>query len=287
MVQGSVLLGFMIRRATFGKSTRSIVTTGTGETADREVTATNSEQRKHRRGRVFMGWMVAADVAAARVSRTYYRRAGGRTGDSRAFFCFLPGKPSRCRDACRTASLCARSKRLLNGPLLHLNLPAQSLLDRYERPLLAFARHRAGDSETARDAVQDTFLRYFRDRPSGDLESLAPWLFTVCRRVIIDHQRKQQRIVPMNPTLTFDQTIDDAAASPAVALEEKDDAHRLKGLIKSLPDRQQELVRLKFEAGLSYRDIAAATGLTVSNVGTLLHHAVQSLREQFHASVLA
>jgi RNA polymerase sigma-70 factor (ECF subfamily) len=168
-----------------------------------------------------------------------------------------------------------------------LNLPAQSLLDRYERPLLAFARHHAGDQETARDAVQDTFLRYFRDRPAGDLESLAPWLFTVCRRILIDHQRKLQRIVPMNPTLTFDQTIDDSAASPAAALEEKDDAHRLKGLVKSLPERQRELVRLKFEAGLSYRDIAAATGLTVSNVGTLLHHAVQNLREQFHAQALA
>jgi RNA polymerase sigma-70 factor (ECF subfamily) len=168
-----------------------------------------------------------------------------------------------------------------------LNLPAQTLLDRYERPLLAFARHQTGDPEAARDAVQDTFLRYFRDRPAGDLESLAPWLFTVCRRLIIDHQRKQQRIVPMNTTLTFEQTVDDTAASPAVTLEEKDDAHRLKGLVKCLPERQRELVRLKFEAGLSYRDIAAATGLTVSNVGTLLHHAVQSLREQFHSQALA
>ncbi len=168
-----------------------------------------------------------------------------------------------------------------------MNLPAQSILDRYERPLIAYARHHAGDLETARDAVQDTFLRYFRDRPGGDLESIAPWLFTVCRRVIIDHQRKQQRIVPMNTALTFDDSIDPAASSPATALEEKEDARRLKGLIKTLPDRQRELVRLKFEAGLSYRDIAAATGLSVSNVGTLLHHAVQSLREQFHAQTPA
>jgi RNA polymerase sigma factor (sigma-70 family) len=87
--------------------------------------------------------------------------------------------------------------------------------------------------------------------------------------------------------LTFDESIDDTAASPADTLEEKDDAVRLRGLVKSLPERQRELVRLKFEAGLSYRDIAAATGLTVTNVGTILHHAVQSLREQFHAGVMA
>ena len=170
-----------------------------------------------------------------------------------------------------------------------MNPSAQALLDRYERPLLAFARHHSGDAETARDAVQDTFLRYFKDPPAGELEGLAPWLFTVCRRVIIDHQRKNHRIVPMNTAtaLTFDQAIDDTASSPAAALEEKDDTQRLRGLVKSLPDRQRELVRLKFEAGLSYRDIAAATGLTVTNVGTLLHHAVQSLRQQFHAEATA
>ena len=166
-----------------------------------------------------------------------------------------------------------------------MNPSATALLDRYERPLLAFARHHARDDETARDAVQDTFLRYFKNPPAGELEALAPWLFTVCRRLLIDHQRKHHRIVPMNAsaTLTFDETLEDNGATPAGALEEKDDTHRLRGLVKSLPDRQRELVRLKFESGLSYRDIAAATGLSVSNVGTILHHAVQTLREQFHA----
>lgn len=170
-----------------------------------------------------------------------------------------------------------------------MNPSAQTLLDRYERPLLAYARHHLGDAEAARDAVQDTFLRFFKAPPAGDLEALAPWLFTVCRRLLIDHQRKHHRLVSMNTASvpTFDQTIDDTAASPAALLEEKDDACRLRLLVKSLPERQRELVRLKFEAGLSYRDIASATGLSVSNVGTLLHHAVQSLREQFHAGVMA
>lgn len=166
---------------------------------------------------------------------------------------------------------------------------AQDILTRYERPLLAFALHHCRDAETARDTVQDTFLRYFRDRPDGELEALAPWLFTVCRRLLIDHQRKHHRIVPMNAAtaLTLDTAIDESAAPPDRAAVQSDDTSRLRHLITSLPERQRELVRLKFEAGLSYRDIAAATGLTVTNVGTLLHHAVQSLREQFHSSVSA
>jgi RNA polymerase sigma-70 factor (ECF subfamily) len=86
----------------------------------------------------------------------------------------------------------------------------------------------------------------------------------------------------MDTTLTL-AAAPDESAGPDTALVRKDDAGRLRGLIGSLPERERELVRLKFEGGLSYKDIAAATGLSVSNVGYLLHHAVQTLRGQFHA----
>jgi DNA-directed RNA polymerase specialized sigma24 family protein len=41
------------------------------------------------------------------------------------------------------------------------------------------------------------------------------------------------------------------------------------------------VVRLKFETGLAYRDIAAATGLSIANVGWLLHQAVTTLRHDW------
>ena len=77
---------------------------------------------------------------------------------------------------------------------------------------------------------------------------------------------------------------DATAHEPDSAMMAKDDASRLRTLIRQLPERQRELVSLKFEAGLTYKDIAAATGLTATNVGTILHHAVQTLREQFHTA---
>ncbi len=157
------------------------------------------------------------------------------------------------------------------------------ILTRYERPLLAFARQQCGDAETARDAVQDTFLALIRERPGGGLEELAPWLFTVCRRRLIDHHRKHHRLQSMDTLLTLSETPDESIPGPAAALEQKEDSTLLRRLVQRLPDRERELVRLKFEGGLSYQDIATATGLTVSNVGYLLHHAVQSLRSQFHA----
>jgi RNA polymerase sigma-70 factor (ECF subfamily) len=51
-----------------------------------------------------------------------------------------------------------------------------------------------------------------------------------------------------------------------------------------LDDRSRELIRLKFTEELSYRDISARTGLTVSNVGYLLHHALKSIASELAAT---
>ncbi len=158
-----------------------------------------------------------------------------------------------------------------------------SILARYERPLLAYASRSCGDLETARDAVQDTFLALIKERPSGELEALAPWLFTVCRRRLIDYHRKSQRLQTMDTTATLASTPDEAATTPSESLARKDDANLLQRLIAQLPPRDREVVLLKFASSLSYQDIAAATGLSVGNVGYILHHAVQSLRSQFQA----
>lgn len=155
-------------------------------------------------------------------------------------------------------------------------------LERFERPLIAFAKSICGDIETARDAVQDTFLKLAKQPPAGDVESLAPWLFTVCRNRLISLQRKNQRLIPME-TLTLPEAAD-PAPSPAAEAENRETSSHLAQLIATLPARQQDLLRLKFQSGLSYRDIAAATGLTVTNVGTLLHQTLETLRRKYQAT---
>ena len=50
-------------------------------------------------------------------------------------------------------------------------------------------------------------------------------------------------------------------------------------LLDRLPDNQQEVIRLKFQNDLSYREISEITGLSVSNVGFLLHVGIKRLRE--------
>ena len=158
-------------------------------------------------------------------------------------------------------------------------------LERFERPLVSFAHNLCGDWEQARDAVQDTFLRLSKSgKPpeDGDVERLAPWLFTTCRHRIIDWQRKNSRRPPMD-TLMLD-NLPETSHAPDSALEAKDTASHIRELIASLPSQQREVIKLKFETGLSYKEIAAATGVSTGTVGWLIHTAVQALRTSWMAT---
>jgi RNA polymerase sigma-70 factor (ECF subfamily) len=153
----------------------------------------------------------------------------------------------------------------------------RSVVAGYEGPLIRYAARITGDVERARDVVQDTFLRLCeQDRHELD-GRLAEWLYTVCRRRALDGQRKEHR---MHVTLPAEL---DRCAGPALHADamERDETHAtVLAVIGRLPENQQEVVRLKFQSGLSYREISGVTGLSVTNVGYLLHVALKTVRKE-------
>jgi RNA polymerase sigma factor (sigma-70 family) len=161
----------------------------------------------------------------------------------------------------------------------------EEALERYERPLLSYAFSLTRDSDLARDVVQDTFIRMSRE-DAGALDGrLAGWLFTVCRNRAVDVCRKLHR---MSPTDASDLDRHDSESPlPSDALEAKETSARLAKLIESLPANQREVLRLKFEAGLSYREISDATRLSVSNVGFLIHTGIKTLRRMWRQETVS
>ena len=151
-------------------------------------------------------------------------------------------------------------------------------LDRFERPLISYAKEITGDLEAARDAVQETFLRLSRQDVAKLEPRLAPWLFFVCRNCALDHVRKVVRF-SQDPV---DEEHASDGPSPAAQAMASEDAARLRELVARLPRQQRELVKLKFEAGLSYKEMAEALKTSVSNVGVQLHEAMQTLRHHWN-----
>ena len=71
-----------------------------------------------------------------------------------------------------------------------------------------------------------------------------------------------------------------AGPAPDAQAEAGETAGRALRLLDALPENQREVVRLNFQAGLSYAAISRITGHSVSNVGFLLHTALKTLRQQ-------
>ena len=64
-------------------------------------------------------------------------------------------------------------------------------------------------------------------------------------------------------------------------MERQETAATLRDLLKRLPEKQREAIRMKFIAGLSYKEISETMKTSVGNVGYLIHHGINALREQW------
>ena len=74
------------------------------------------------------------------------------------------------------------------------------------------------------------------------------------------------------------------ANEPVTRLMERDEQQQLQLQIDRLPKREQEVLALRLGQGLSYKQIAEITDLSVSNVGVLIHQAVTRLRTSMNAA---
>lgn len=156
----------------------------------------------------------------------------------------------------------------------------EQALREYQGPLLRYAS-RLGGVEAGADAVQETFAKLWQASPPPDAEHLGQWLFTVCRNAALDARRKDARMTTLAPKDA--QARPSPEPSPHERLETKESAGRAMEALAQLPPREQEVVRLKFQNGFSYRQIAGITGLSESNVGFLIHTALKSIRRRLGA----
>jgi RNA polymerase sigma-70 factor (ECF subfamily) len=141
-----------------------------------------------------------------------------------------------------------------------------------------FFRYRFANDAVAEDLTSRTFEKAWsaRARYRRDLAGFSTWLIAIARNVATDHLRTHRPHLPL-------EAAEDVAAigTPHDDAVKGSDLERLGALLKTLPQREQELVALKYGAEATNRAIAELTGLSESNVGTILHRVVQSLRRDW------
>jgi RNA polymerase sigma-70 factor (ECF subfamily) len=148
-------------------------------------------------------------------------------------------------------------------------------------PLTRYAARLLNDPDRARDVVQDAFIKLMAQPPGSVDGHVVEWLFTVCRHGALDIFRKENRMRRFEEGEL--ERSPDSGARPGRTLEAEETQASVLRLIDRLPPNQQEVVRLKFQNGFSYKEIAGITALSVTNVGFLIHTAVARLRREFAA----
>jgi RNA polymerase sigma-70 factor, ECF subfamily len=141
-----------------------------------------------------------------------------------------------------------------------------------------YFRFRMGNHIDVEDLTSRTFEKAWRSRNQyrHDLSGVATWLLKIAQNVAIDHMRARRDHVSIDDVPQF--ATDD---TPAKDAERASNLTRLASLTKDLPDRDRDLLALKYGAAANNREIANLTGLSESNVGTLLHRLVQTLRAKW------
>jgi len=138
------------------------------------------------------------------------------------------------------------------------------------RALYAHAYRRLGDHEAAEDAVQDTLLRAYRALPSfdGDLR-LRAWLHRILTNVCHDEGNRRRRAAGLIEKLEGQP--EELAPDPIEEAVLHDTVRVMNEALAELPDSYREALVLRYVDGLSFREVAEATGVSEENARARVH----------------
>ncbi len=148
-----------------------------------------------------------------------------------------------------------------------------------EGPLLSYVYQLMNDKDEARDVVQECFLRLHKH--FDEVRQPRAWLYRTARNLSFSHRRKHGKVVPFSPTAGTEEgpsfELKDEQPLPDARIERMEAVGMAMLCLERLAEDSRELVKMKFVEGLSYKDMAARTGMTIGNVGYKLHHAIKFL----------
>jgi len=154
------------------------------------------------------------------------------------------------------------------------------LIEKYSKPLIRYATGILKDVESAKDIVQDCFLKVF-PLPLGEIR-IPGWLYREVRNRSIDLWRHRRKIEGLAPEA--EENLRSEHPDPLEGLEAQAGSRLLATHLEGLSKRDQEVLRLKYGEDLSYEQIGEALGLTATNVGYILCQALKSLRQSASAA---
>ena len=174
---------------------------------------------------------------------------------------------------------------LLNSYLSGNQSAISQLIERHSRRVREYIRMMVKDDDVADDIFQETFIKAVRVIDEGrytDNGRFLSWILRIAHNQVIDYFRSRKQNKQVNEadagynvlgTLRFaEHTVED----DMVAAQINSDVRRL---VEMLPDEQREVVMLRYYSGLSFKDIAEQTGVSINTALGRMRYALINLRK--------
>ncbi|MBP3440284.1 MAG: sigma-70 family RNA polymerase sigma factor [Tidjanibacter sp.] len=187
----------------------------------------------------------------------------------------------------------ASDQKLLEYYLAGNKEAISQLIERHSSRVYDYIRMMVKDAQVADDIYQETFIKAVRVIDEGRYKEngkFLSWVMRIAHNQVIDHFRAEKQNKNITPTTAGYDIL--AQASPA----EKSIEDRLVGeqieadvrkLITFLPDEQQEVVRLRYYDGLSFKEIAEHTEVSINTALGRMRYALINLRRMIKEKDIA
>jgi RNA polymerase sigma-70 factor (ECF subfamily) len=160
------------------------------------------------------------------------------------------------------------------GAIEHLLVPrpdeAEALYKEHGEALRAFVLARVRNAAAAEDICQETFLAALARGVPLAPEEASRWLYAIAKNKILRFHRDSRREAPKAAGANSEE--------PTGALEDQEERARVRAAVSALEPELREVILLRYEAGLDYKEVAERLGVPVSTVQGRLKRARIALR---------
>jgi len=158
------------------------------------------------------------------------------------------------------------------------------LYRQYLPRILNYVRLRVDGEDLAQDLTAAVFERAISRRHTlRRPEAFGAWLFRIARTTVAGHYRQRRPTVP----LEWAENQPAPALLPPEAVMRQEELARLREVLATLSEREQEIIRLKFGGELGNKEIASVMRLRAGHVAVILYRALRKLRARLEEQVEA
>ena len=178
---------------------------------------------------------------------------------------------------------------LSDGELVALYLKGDSksfeaLIQKHKNKIYAFILSKIRNRDLAEDIFQDTFIKVINSLQNGKYNEegkFLPWVMRIANNLVIDYFRKSKKMRTIAPTDDFD--IFDILQDGEKNIEDNlvnNQIHKdLRKLIEHLPEDQKEVLKMRYYAELSFKEISESTGVSINTALGRMRYALINLRK--------